>query len=65
LRPNSSKDSILKIHITKRAVRVAQGEGPEFTPQYCKKKNSSRPAAMAKRDIQKGWGHGSSGKAPA
>jgi hypothetical protein len=25
----------------KRAGRVAQGEGPEFKPQYCKKKKSS------------------------
>jgi hypothetical protein len=32
----SSRDSISKIPNTKRAGRVAQGEGPEFKPQYCK-----------------------------
>jgi hypothetical protein len=31
---NSSRDPILKIPNTKRAGRVAQGEGPEFKPQY-------------------------------
>jgi hypothetical protein len=31
---NSSRYPILKKPITKRAGRVAQGEGPEFKPQY-------------------------------
>jgi hypothetical protein len=31
---SSSCDPILKILITKWAVRVAQGEDPEFMPQY-------------------------------
>jgi hypothetical protein len=35
---NSSRDPISKIPITKRAGGVAQGEGPEFKPQYQKKK---------------------------
>jgi hypothetical protein len=34
---NSSRNPILKIPTTKRAGRVAQGESPEFKPQYCKK----------------------------
>jgi hypothetical protein len=33
-RANSLGDPVLKISITKRAGRVAQGEGPEFKPQY-------------------------------
>jgi hypothetical protein len=32
----------LKIPITKRAARVAQGEGPEFKLQYHKKKKKER-----------------------
>jgi hypothetical protein len=36
---NSWQDPILKkTHHKKRACRVAQGEGPEFKPQYCKKR---------------------------
>jgi hypothetical protein len=31
---NNSQDFILKILVTKWAGRVAQGEGPEFKPQY-------------------------------
>jgi hypothetical protein len=35
---NSSRDPILKNPTTKNwAGGVAQGEGPEFKPQYCKK----------------------------
>jgi hypothetical protein len=36
---NSSQDTIWKKPITERAGRVAQGEGPEFKPQYRKKQN--------------------------
>jgi hypothetical protein len=35
---NSSLDPNSKILNTKRAGGMAQGEGPEFKPQYCKKK---------------------------
>jgi hypothetical protein len=35
---NSLQDPVLKIPITKRAGRVAQGEGPEFKPSTAKKK---------------------------
>jgi hypothetical protein len=35
---NGSQDPISKIPITKRAGGVAQGESPEFKPQYPKKK---------------------------
>jgi hypothetical protein len=34
----SSRDPVSKTPITKRAGGVAQGEGPEFNPQYCQKK---------------------------
>jgi hypothetical protein len=37
---NSSQDPILKKPITKRAGGVAQGVGPEFKPQYHKKKKN-------------------------
>jgi hypothetical protein len=37
---NSSQDPVLKIPITKRVGGVAQGVGPEFKPQYQKKKKS-------------------------
>jgi hypothetical protein len=37
-RANSSQDPISKIPSTKRAGGVAQGKGPKFKPQYCKKK---------------------------
>jgi hypothetical protein len=40
----------LKTPITKRAGGVAQGEGPEFKPQYHKKKKK-------KREAQKRQGH--------
>jgi hypothetical protein len=35
---NSSRDPILKNPSRKRAGEVAQGEGPEFKPQYLKNK---------------------------
>jgi hypothetical protein len=35
---NSSQDIILKKPITKKSSAVAQGIGPEFNPQYHKKK---------------------------
>jgi hypothetical protein len=37
---NSSPDPILKIPNTKRVGGVAQSEGPEFKPQYHKKKKN-------------------------
>jgi hypothetical protein len=40
---NSLRDPILKNPITKNwAGGVAQGEGPEFKPQYCKKKKKKK-----------------------
>jgi hypothetical protein len=39
---NSLQDPVLKIPITKRAGRVAQGEGPEFKPSTAKKKKKFR-----------------------
>jgi hypothetical protein len=36
---NSSQDPTLKSTSQKSAGGVAQGIGPEFKPQYCKKKN--------------------------
>jgi hypothetical protein len=39
---NSSQDPISRIPITKRAGGVAQGEGPEFKPQYCKRKEGRK-----------------------
>jgi hypothetical protein len=39
---NSSGDPISKIPITKRAGGVAQGKGPEFKLQYCKKKKKKK-----------------------
>jgi hypothetical protein len=35
-------DPISKKCITKKAGEVAQGVGPDFTPQYCKKKKKRR-----------------------
>jgi hypothetical protein len=35
---NSSRDPILKTPSKNRADGAAQGAGPEFKPQYCKKK---------------------------
>jgi hypothetical protein len=43
---DSSRDLILKIPITKRAGRVAQSEGPEFKPQYCKKKKKKKETKL-------------------
>jgi hypothetical protein len=39
---NGSQDPVSKIPVTKRAGRVAQGEGPEFKPQYHKKKKKEK-----------------------
>jgi hypothetical protein len=39
---NSSRDSVSKILNTKRAGAVAQGEDPEFKPQYHKKKRKKK-----------------------
>jgi hypothetical protein len=42
-RANSLQDPILKkTHCKNRAGGVAQGEGPEFKPQYCKKKKKKK-----------------------
>jgi hypothetical protein len=38
LEANSSRDSTGKKLSQKRAGGLAQGAGPEFKPQYCKKK---------------------------
>jgi hypothetical protein len=38
----SSQDPISKEHITKKGWEVAQGVGPEFKPQNCKKKESKK-----------------------
>jgi hypothetical protein len=47
---NSSETiSISRIPITKRAVRVAQGEGPEFKPQYQGKKNPKKQNQKTKK----------------
>jgi hypothetical protein len=43
---NSSQDPISKISTTKRAGRVAQGEDPEFKPQYYKKIKRKKPIFM-------------------
>jgi hypothetical protein len=40
----------LKIPITKRAGRVAQGEGPEFKPQYQKKKKKKKVFGGARKE---------------
>jgi hypothetical protein len=39
---NSLRDPISKISTTKRTGRVAQGEDPEFKPQYSLKKKKVR-----------------------
>jgi hypothetical protein len=39
---NSLRDPISKNPSQKRDGRVAQGEGPEFKPQYCKKKKKEK-----------------------
>jgi hypothetical protein len=41
---------MLKIPITKRADGVAQGEGPEFKLQYCKKKKKKKIPEEEKND---------------
>jgi hypothetical protein len=38
---NSVRDPILKIPNTKRVGGMAQGVGPEFNTQYCKKKKKN------------------------
>jgi hypothetical protein len=43
---NSLQDPISKIPITKRAGGVAQGEGAECKPQYCKKKKKKSGNAL-------------------
>jgi hypothetical protein len=49
---NSLQDPILKKPITKKwgAGGVAQGTGPEFNPQYCKKKNWRQPKRLSKKN---------------
>jgi hypothetical protein len=42
---NSLQDPISKISITKRAGRVAQGESPEFKPQYHHFKKKKKKAS--------------------
>jgi hypothetical protein len=42
---NSSRDSISKKTLTKRAYGVAQGEGPRVKPQYSKKKKRKKATA--------------------
>jgi hypothetical protein len=44
---NSSQDPILKNDSQKRAGGVAQGEGPEFKPQYWEKKKMEPIAATS------------------
>jgi hypothetical protein len=39
------QDPISKKTFTQRAGGVAQGKGPEFKPQYCKKKKRLQQAA--------------------
>jgi hypothetical protein len=59
-RANSSRDPILKNPTRKRADEVAQGIGPEFKPQYHKKKKREREsvhgfmaaAAMSTSDVR-------------
>jgi hypothetical protein len=43
---NSLEDPILKTPNTKRAGGAAQGEGPEFKPQYHKKKKKEKEIIM-------------------
>jgi hypothetical protein len=42
VRANSWQDPISRIPITERTGGVAQGEGPKFKPQYCKKKKKRK-----------------------
>jgi hypothetical protein len=44
---------MLRIPIIKRAGRVAQGVGPEFKPQYCKKKKKKLYVAVYSDSYQK------------
>jgi DNA repair photolyase len=55
---SSSERPYLKKHFTKkkkkkkkRAGGVAQGEGPEFKPQYCKKKKKMFGGHVAKNNL--------------
>jgi hypothetical protein len=49
---NSSQDPISKKPITnKRADEVVQGVGPEFKPQYCKKKKKSSNKGVSSSKI--------------
>jgi hypothetical protein len=52
---NSSRDPILKNPLFKkkknRAVGVAEGEGPEFKPQYCKNKKHTKKTPEIKSQI--------------
>jgi hypothetical protein len=40
---------------------LAQGEGPELKPQYCKKKKKDRKVkqVLSRRRVPVGWGEGS------
>jgi hypothetical protein len=44
---NSSRDPISKIPLTKRAGGVPQGVGPEFKPQYHKKRENVLNASIS------------------
>jgi hypothetical protein len=52
----------------KRAGGVAQGEGPEFKPQYCKKKKKKRkkkkPQNKQQQQQNQDWRCDSNGDAP-
>jgi hypothetical protein len=50
---NSSRDPILKIPNTKRAGAVAQDIGPEFKPQYCKKKKKGHTSPKRSLEFNK------------
>jgi hypothetical protein len=43
--------------------KVAQGDGPEFKPQYCKKKR--KEVQNLEQQTGLGHGHGLSGRVPA
>jgi hypothetical protein len=47
---NSLQDPILKIHITKKGWWRAQSEGPEFKPQYHKKKKKKKEKIGKKKE---------------
>jgi hypothetical protein len=50
---NSSQGPILKIPITKKGWYFTQGEGPEFKPQYCKKKK--KVIRWAHKEVTNVW----------